>query len=228
MSALSIGLLLASFLGQSSAEDAPSARGPEQMATAVRAQQGFEAGLALYAAKDYQAAAARFEEAHRLDPRRDILFAWAQAERLQGNCVAAVPLYEDFLSRRPTEVERRRAQEHLERCRQLLPRHWYQDWVGHGLLVTGFAGLTLGSLSLKASSSSMDAARQATDYAGYSERVQTAHDQRRNAIIGLSVGGAALLGATIHYAWFTMRKRPAPVEVGVDLQRGQVVVQGSF
>src|SRR3954470_10503745 len=71
-------------------------------ATAVaRAQEGqatFDRGAALAAERKYDEAAQAFQAAYELDGRKETLFAWAQVERLRGNCAAAVPLYRRFLS----------------------------------------------------------------------------------------------------------------------------------
>src|SRR4051794_6635491 len=71
-------------------------------ATAVaRAQEGqatFDRGAALAAERKYDEAAQAFAAAYELDHRKETLFAWAQVERLRGNCAAAVPLYRRFLT----------------------------------------------------------------------------------------------------------------------------------
>jgi hypothetical protein len=57
----------------------------------------WERGLAAHAARQYQAASAAFEVCYRLDPRREFLFAWAQAARLAGDCRTASSLYRRYL-----------------------------------------------------------------------------------------------------------------------------------
>src|SRR5690348_1464260 len=60
-----------------------------------------EEGMRLYRAGDYAAAAERLREAHAQHPSRDLLFAWAQAERLSGDCATAIPLYQRVLADDP-------------------------------------------------------------------------------------------------------------------------------
>src|SRR3954454_12539824 len=61
-------------------------------------QTAFDRGAALAAERRYDEAAQAFAAAYELDHRKETLFAWAQVERLRGNCAAAVPLYRRFLS----------------------------------------------------------------------------------------------------------------------------------
>ena len=55
--------------------------------------------------------------AYALEPRREILFAEAQATRLGGDCRAAVPLYERFLATDPPPRQVEAARIALGRCR---------------------------------------------------------------------------------------------------------------
>jgi hypothetical protein len=61
-------------------------------------QTAFDRGAALAAERRYDEAAQAFQAAYDLDHRKEALFAWAQVERLRGNCGAAVPLYRRFLA----------------------------------------------------------------------------------------------------------------------------------
>src|SRR6266540_6496126 len=64
----------------------------------------FGRGLDYYKMKEYEAAIAEFEAAYAIDPRNEILFAQAQAERLSGDCASAVVLYRHFLENNPPAV----------------------------------------------------------------------------------------------------------------------------
>src|SRR5262245_50856168 len=66
-------------------------------ALAPAAREHVDRGLEAYGDKRYLDAIRELEAAYRIDPRREILFNWAQAERLSGDCEAAIPLYEKFL-----------------------------------------------------------------------------------------------------------------------------------
>lgn len=76
-------------------------------------------GLEQYQSKEYAAAIKEFRLAYALDPRADILFAWAQAERLYGRCSQASKLYRRFLASkpRPPEQQTEAARQGAERCK---------------------------------------------------------------------------------------------------------------
>lgn len=85
-------------------------------AAAPRAREHFERGAALYQAKDYEGAVAAFEAAYALEPEPQTLFAWAQAERLSGDCESAVKLYQRFLDSGPSLAHARLAAENKALC----------------------------------------------------------------------------------------------------------------
>src|SRR5260370_363537 len=76
-----------------------------------------DGGLRLSEAHQFAAAAAEFEATYALDPRRDVLYVWAQALRLGGQCAKALPLYQQFLDAAPPRAEAERARANLTRCR---------------------------------------------------------------------------------------------------------------
>jgi hypothetical protein len=95
----------------------------------AESQGHFDQGMALYAARDFRAAARELEAAYAIEPRREILFAQAQATRLAGDCAAAVPLYQRFLATGPpqqqieaTRIAMTRCQEPAVLARDLRPR----------------------------------------------------------------------------------------------------------
>jgi tetratricopeptide (TPR) repeat protein len=81
-----------------------------------RANEHRENGLAAYKAEDYAAAAAEFAAAYALVADRGLLFAWAQAERLAGNCEKAIDLYAKFLESDPGKRDRKAATLALTAC----------------------------------------------------------------------------------------------------------------
>jgi hypothetical protein len=97
------------------------ARGDEPAAPMrPEARAKYDEGLGHYAAGRYPAAVAALEAAYALDPRREILFAQAQATRLGGDCPRAVTLYERFLATDPPARQVEATQLALNRCRQAL------------------------------------------------------------------------------------------------------------
>jgi tetratricopeptide (TPR) repeat protein len=73
-------------------------------------------GLADYKAGKYAAAATSLEKAYNLDPKPETLFAWAQAERLLGDCEAAIPLYKKLLQETSDLNGGRLVRENLALC----------------------------------------------------------------------------------------------------------------
>lgn len=88
---------------------APATMDPE-------AKERLDRGLADYTAKEYASAIKDFRLAYALDPRPDILFAWAQAERMYGRCSQATKLYARFLKSKPSEQQAEAARTGIGRC----------------------------------------------------------------------------------------------------------------
>ena len=78
----------------------------------------YERGLRLYADKDYAAAVGEFQAGYAVEPRREFLFAEAQAKRLSGDCAGAVGLYQKFLETQPSPAQVNATQMGLARCAQ--------------------------------------------------------------------------------------------------------------
>lgn len=77
-------------------------------------------GLARFGDKQYAAAIAEFDAGYGIDPHPDFLYAKAQAQRLGGDCRAAVVSYRAFLDAAPPESEAALARGNLERCEAAL------------------------------------------------------------------------------------------------------------
>jgi tetratricopeptide (TPR) repeat protein len=105
-----IALLSPTFVLFTALALAPSEMDPE-------ARQRLTQGLEDYQNKAYAAAIKEFRLAYALDPRAEILFAWAQAERLYGRCSRASKLYRRFLASRPSEQQAEAARQGVERCK---------------------------------------------------------------------------------------------------------------
>lgn len=82
------------------------------------ARRHYEAGLTAYAAKDFASARLELDAAYALDPRPEILFAWAQAARLQGDCAAARGLFERFNATGPPEAQVQAAELAMAKCQE--------------------------------------------------------------------------------------------------------------
>ena len=87
-------------------------------AEAWREHPEFVRGSSAFAAEQWDEAARAFEAAYADHPRRELLWAHAQALRLGGRCEDALPLYERFLDSGPTADEAADAQTNIEACRE--------------------------------------------------------------------------------------------------------------
>jgi hypothetical protein len=96
---------------------APEAVRPSQ----PTADRRLEAGIRWYRAQKYAEAIAEFQAGYQLDPRPEFLYALAQAQRLSGNCKAALVAYQAFLGTSPSEAQATEAQQHIEQCRAAEP-----------------------------------------------------------------------------------------------------------
>jgi hypothetical protein len=81
------------------------------------AQAAFAAAQAAFEAKDYATASAELERAFMLEPKNDLLYPWAQAERNRGRCDSAIDLYEKFIDGGPSQRMIDAATQNIERCR---------------------------------------------------------------------------------------------------------------
>ena len=99
------------------AHAAPAAA-DEELSPAARGH--LDRGVAYFGDKDYEAAITEFKAGYEIDPKPAFLYAWAQAERLSGDCASAVPLYERFIESEPDAERQEAAKKNLERCRTAL------------------------------------------------------------------------------------------------------------
>jgi tetratricopeptide (TPR) repeat protein len=97
-------------------EPSSSAPKPPAVEMSMEARAHYEKGLALYGDKDYAGAIRELEIGYASSPRREFLFAEAQALRLSGDCKSAVPLYQKFLASEPEDVQVNATHIALARC----------------------------------------------------------------------------------------------------------------
>src|SRR3954470_11288810 len=76
----------------------------------------FVLGYKAFNNKDYRTAVAEFEIAYRLDPEVPLLFTWAQAERLGGNCKRALELYQKYLYSEINAEQAAFTRERIQEC----------------------------------------------------------------------------------------------------------------
>ncbi len=102
---------------------APTARAQadgETKAMNPKAHELLVLGLTHFEAKEYEDAIRQFRAGYAVDPRPELLFAIAQAERLSGDCTSAIKAYEMFLESSPEERQAYATTTAIERCRTAL------------------------------------------------------------------------------------------------------------
>jgi tetratricopeptide (TPR) repeat protein len=114
--AMGIALGSAGSRGASAASPTGEPALIDERGPSAEAEAGYVRGLAHYAARDFHRAIAEFEAAFALDPRPELLFAEAQAFRLDGDCPRALELYRRFLATRPPPLQVQATQLGLDRC----------------------------------------------------------------------------------------------------------------
>jgi hypothetical protein len=218
-----LGLGACLLAAGSLAPPAARAEDPAGVDAAAVARAHHQAGLARYAARDFAAAAREFAAAYALDPRRESLFAEAQATRLGGDCTTATRLYRDFLATAPPQQQVEATTLALARCEApaavvpLVPpvtrapaasllapaarAPWWRDQPG--LLLSGGAalGFAVAGGFLAAALHADGQAGEAGGYRTYDERRQVAEDRARWAGRAALAGLALAAGAGGRFLW---------------------------
>jgi hypothetical protein len=203
----------------------------------------YDQGLALYQAKDYAAAIKALEQGFALEPRREFLFANAQARRLDGDCRGAVPLYQRFLEMAPPPVQAQATQIALARCAQQLaaarvepiappvvvappppppPPPWWHDRAGAALVGAGVVGLGVGTGFLVAALAARGSGGEPV-WTDLDARQARAEQRMTIAVVGLAAGGALVAGGVARYAWVRHRARAT-----LTVVPGGLALGGSF
>jgi hypothetical protein len=183
------------------------------------ARRRYEEGMALYRARSFSGAARALGEAYALEPRRDVLFAQAQATRLAGDCAAALPLYQQFLDSDPPEQQIAATRIAMGRCESARPapvaavvaapptptpiarKPVYRDLLGGALLGSGLAAAGVGAALMASARAVNEGATGQSGYADYASRRASAESRWRLGL-GVVVAGAALAaGGAGRYLW---------------------------
>ncbi len=188
------------------------------------ARDKFQEGLAAYEAKRYPEAIAAFRAAYVTDPRPDILFAWAQSERLSGHCEAAMPLYEKLLEQSQGDAQRSAVRALLDKCaaeRAPAPAAavtavappaderppFYTDVLGDVLVGSGVIAAGTGVALFVLSGKARDDAAQARTYDDFAAGMSTANSRRLFGSIALAAGVGLTTAGVLRFVL-----RPAPRE----------------
>jgi len=114
-SAVSAALVASLAAPATAAAAAPGRHGvtdPEALAHLDAAESAFQVG-------DYDKATVHFKAAYAAEQRPELLYAWAQVERLAGNYRVAAGLYEAFLEQAPDSGSAGKARAHMIEMRAL-------------------------------------------------------------------------------------------------------------
>ncbi len=205
----------------------------------------YDRALSRFGAHDYTAAIADLEAGYALEPRRDFLFAEAQAKRLGGDCGGAVGLYQRFLMSSPPAVQVNAAQIALGRCAQELanrpqmvvtlpapirppppPPKWWRDPWGLTLSAGAVVGVGLGIGYLAASFAARGDANDAQSYAEYTRHWSDAGSRLDVAIGALAIGGT--LAATGVGRFAIVRRHADASRLTLSVGLGTLGLGGDF
>ena len=213
----------------------------------------YEKGIELYTAKEYAKAIGELKAAYDLDARPEYLYALAQAVRLSGNCVGALPLYKEFLDKDPPPELAAPARDLVKLCEEAIKppeapapaapaapekappppddrRAWWKDPIGGALVGTGSIALGVGVTFWILSSSSQKDAEDAETYQDYKDHIEKAQSRRTIAIASLVAGTALVGGGVARYLMLPKArdKEPAALTFYFDGAEGGLVVAGEF
>lgn len=148
-------LLVLLAAGPTRAEPPPggsAAAGASDPGRAARAHDLFQRGMASFAVDRYDEAIAAFQAGFLLDPRPELLFNIAQAERKAHRKAQAVEYYQRYLDLRPAAPDRAQVERSIAELRAPPPpapiyRRWWLWTTVVGVLVAAAAvalGVALG------------------------------------------------------------------------------------
>lgn len=168
----------------------------------------YDAGMAHYGGKDFAAAIREFRAAFTIEPRREFVFAEAQATRLLGDCPGAVALYRRFLEMAPPPQQVEATRIAMARCEGIPatrsepqaapmlaappPRQaWYTDATAGSLALAGVAALGVGAALIVQGVGRAEAACEpgASNYGACGARHDAAAARWRWGIFGALTGG---------------------------------------
>jgi len=196
------------------------------------AQALYDRALKAFETRDYPGAIRDLEAGFTLDPRREFLFAEAQAKRLSGDCRGAVVLYQRFLTTQPPALQIDATQIALARCAQELankpevvmvtppppapaprpaPPRWSRDPWGLGLTGAGVAAVGVGIGFLVASEIARGDAASANNYPAYYGHWSTADTRFDVAVAALAIGGALVAAGVSRFVLVRRHARAGAV-----------------
>lgn len=224
----------------------------EPVPVAPEARPHLDHGLERFAARDYAAAIAAFDAGFAIDPHPDFLYAKAQAQRLGGDCRAALVTYRAFLDRHPPEAEAELARGNVARCERVLaasrvpepPRDevrdldpapvapaaapaWWRDRPGLALAgASTVALLTSATFAIHARGLAGDSSAS-ENLEDWQDREASWRRDRTIAGIALGVGAGLGVGATVRF-WYVGRRTSPSLTVSPAGDGAALIVQGRW
>jgi tetratricopeptide (TPR) repeat protein len=204
-------------------------------------------------AKEYDKAAAALRAALRFDPKPSFMYALGQAQRMGGDCAAAIQSYEQFLGTAPPARQAEAARENIARCVAELkarpatqplvvapvasqpaeegPRRapWYKDVLGDALCGGGLALAIAGAAAWGVGRAEARKANDAGTYDGWAAHSDGALAMQQAGIAVLSLGGALIAAGVVRYVLRPARRLERPVVSAAPARGGgALLVAGTF
>ena len=226
-----------------------------QAPSAAQVDEDLKTAKAHFDLQEYAAAEASLRAAYLIDPRPDILYAIAQAQRAAGSCDKAITTYKTFLRTNPPADKIKVTDDNIRRCEEELagkppeptpppkptpapkpppppPEHhvsWLDNRLGHGLALGGFLGGAIGVgmfMYGQAKLRDINSAAYYDDFVARSRDASTAKTVRTIGVLTTTAGLATIGLAVYVYVHGSERtERTATVGVG---PRGEVTVAWGF
>jgi tetratricopeptide (TPR) repeat protein len=229
--AVTAALMVSLTAPATAAASAPGRHGvtdPEALAHLDAAESAFKIG-------DYEKATVHFKAAYAVEQRPELLYAWAQVERLAGNYRVAAGLYEAFLKESPDSGSAGEARAHMIEMRALAgddpeavepepeepepateqtePPPDEEDtnaplkgeWIAPTLLGAGAAIAIAGGVMLALGRSQAAESAGAPSEQAYFTELGAGRTLYYAGAATLGVGGPVMVGGVIRYAWVARR-----------------------
>jgi tetratricopeptide (TPR) repeat protein len=236
--------VLAFFLSLSAVQAQEDVAAPVSVPEPSAAKKRYDEGLAAYAEHRFAEAIAAFAEAYALEERAEILFAWAQATRLAGQCDEAEALFQKFLLTHPPVAQVEAAEIAMKRCEPaktpvpiavsptvpvvVLPPPVvkeatpvqssaiarHRDGLGGALVSVGVFSAVAGAALLLSAHENADPGQAPESYQSYYDRYRSAQSRSRWGVGLLIGGGAMLLAGGARFASLVWYDSGAGVKVG--------------
>jgi tetratricopeptide (TPR) repeat protein len=190
------------------------------------AKAAFDRGVVAYQKQDYAGASAALAESYKLEADVETLFAWAQSERQQNNCEAAIDLYDKLLAMDLPAENKEAVQAKMDECKAIISaktgkidkpiepveepikepppkphadgkKPWWKDPIGDALVAGGVISLGVGGYFLYSAKQAEDASKESN--AQFRDEQDKAESRGRIGVI-MTIGGAALItGGIVRY-----------------------------